>query len=161
MRKLAILVIAAGLLQAADVFPTISGTALSGAAVTLPEAGSGHATVVVVGFTHTSQTQSDAWVRKLGNEFAFYSLAVIEDAPRLVRGMITSGMRSGVAKAQQGRVLTVTKGEKELKVAVGFEQADDAYVVVLDGTGAITWRYHGAPTDAAVAELHAQAESAR
>jgi len=153
--------VAAGLAAGAEQFPSVSGTTLTGAAVTLPDAGKGHPTVIIVGFTHGSQSQTDPWARKLDGVLDYYSIAVIEDAPRLVRGMILSGLKGSVPKERHTRVLTVTKGEKELKAAVGFERGDDAYIVLLNGDGAIQWRHHGAPDDGAVAELKALAGAGR
>lgn len=156
-RYTALLFCAAGLALAADSFPVIEADSLAGAKVTLPAAAKGHPTVVIIGFTHESQNQTDAWARKVAGQYDYYSMAVIEDAPRLVRGMITSGMKKGVPKDQLGRVMTVTHGQKELKAAVGFDRGADAYVLLLDGEGAIRWRSHGAPADAALAELKSQA----
>jgi hypothetical protein len=82
-----------------------------------------------------------------------WSVAVLEDAPRLVRGMIVHGVKSGTPKEEYDRFVVVVKGEKELKDAAGFEKPDDAYLMVVDGKGAIRWRFHGPVTDAAVQEV--------
>ena len=103
--------------------------------------GKGHATAIVIGFTHASQTQTQAWGNKLAGQMDYYSIAVIEDVPRLVRGMISSGMKSSTPKEQRERVLLVVKGETELKEAAGFERPDDAYIVLLDRDGQIRWPF--------------------
>ncbi len=143
--------------QAADVFPVIGGDSLAGTKVSLPDAAKGQVTAVVVGFTHGSQTQTDGWSKKLAGQLDYFSLAVIEEAPRLVRGMISSGMKGSVPKDQRARVLLIAKGEKELKAAAAFDRPDDAYVVLLDRDGQIRWRFHGPVTDAALTELKNQA----
>jgi hypothetical protein len=141
----------------ADQFPAIGGDNLLGAKVALPDAAKGHVTAIVVGFTHASQTQTQAWSAKIASQLDYYSIAVIEDAPRLVRGMISSGMKSSVAKDQRDRFVLATKGEKELKEAAGFDKPDDAYLLLIDRDGQIRWRFHGPVSDGALGELKSQA----
>src|SRR6185312_14216305 len=102
---------------------------LLGAKISLPQASSGHVAVVIIGFTHASNSQVREWSTPLQHELPTYPIAVLEDAPRLVRGMATAGIKSGVPRDQRDHFLIVTKGEKALKEAVGFERPDDAYVV--------------------------------
>ena len=115
----------------------------------------------MIGFTQKSQTASEAWSKQLkadlGKDFPFYSIAVLEDAPRLLRGMITGSIKKTVPKDDQDRFLIVTKGQKELKIAFGFDKAaqDDAYLAFIDKTGKITWKYHGKPTPATTAQIKA------
>ena len=124
----------------AEQFPRIEGQNLLGQKMALPDAAAGHPAVVVIGFTHGSQKQTKAWAARLQHEFPTYSIAVLEDAPRLVRD-------------QRDHFIVVYHNEKELKQAAGFDRPDDAYVLLLDKDGAIRWRFHGPVTDAAVDEL--------
>jgi hypothetical protein len=156
MRLLALLLLS-GIAWGADSFPAIEGESLLGAKVALPDAAKGHPTAVVIGFTHASQNQIQPWTLRLQSDFGAYSIAVLEDAPRLVRGMATSGIRGSVPKNLRDHFLIVVKGEKLLKEAAGFERPDDAYVILMDGAGAIQWRFHGPLTDSAYAELKTKA----
>jgi hypothetical protein len=133
-------------------FPKIQGETLAGKKISLPEA-FGDRSVVIVGFTHASQTQTKAWSQRLRGQVPAWSIAVLQDVPRLVRGMVAHGIKSGTPKEEYGRFVLLYSGEKELKDAAGFEKPDDAYVMVVDGTGAIRWRFHGPVTDAAVLEV--------
>jgi hypothetical protein len=140
----------------ADSFPAVDGESLLGAKVSLPGALKGHAAVLVLGFTHASQTQTLAWNAKLESldlSSRTFSIAVLEDAPRLVRGMATSGIRNSVPKNRRNRAFIVVRGEKALKEAVGFDRPDDAYLALIDHDGIIQWRLHGAVTDAAAEDL--------
>ena len=85
-----------------------------------------------------------------------YSIAVLQDVPKLVRGMAVHGIKSGVPPEQQGRFLLVYHNEAELKQAAGFATPDDAYLLVLEPGGAIRWRFHGPVTDSAIEQLLAQ-----
>jgi hypothetical protein len=136
-------------------FPRIQGETLAGKKVELPGAFGGQV-VVVIGFTHGSQAQTKVWGQRLRGQGA-WSVAVLQDVPRLVRGMVVHGIKSGIPKEGYDRFVSVYLGEKELKEAVGFEKPDDAYVMVVDETGAIRWRFHGPATDAAVQEVQGMA----
>lgn len=143
-------------------FPRVEGESLAGKSVVLPEAASGHATVLVLGFTHASQSQTKAWAERLHQQFrdpaavAVYSIAVLEEVPRLVRGMAVHGIRSGVPQDQRETFLLVYHDEKALKQVASFEQPDDAYLLVLDRQGNVHWHFHGAVTGNAVESLAAQ-----
>ena len=144
-------------LARAEQFPRIEGENLLGKKVALPDATNGHAAVIVIGFTHGSQNQTKAWTASVQNEVPVYSIAVLEDAPRLVRGMAVRGMKGGVPEDKRGHFLVIYQNEKELKQAAGFDRPDDAYVFLLDKDGTIHWRFHGPVTDAALQELESQA----
>ena len=116
----------------------------------------GQPALLIIGFTHGSQTQTKAWSVRAHDRFPAWSIAVLEDVPRLVRGMATHGIKSGTPKDQYDRFVLVYRGEKQLKEAAGFDRSDDAYLLVIDGSGAIRWRYHGPVTDAAVEQIGAQ-----
>ncbi len=85
---------------------------------------------------------------------------VLEDAPRLVRGMITHSIKGSTPKEDYEHVVLVFHGEKQLKEAAGFERADDAYLLMVDSAGAIQWRYHGPVTDQAVEQATAAFKNA-
>lgn len=137
----------------AQQLPRIEGTNLLDQKVELPEAAGGHAAVLVLGFTHASQHEVKPWAAKLTPLHPTWQVAVLQDVPRLVRGMVEHGIKSGTPADQRGHFLMAFHGEKELKDAAGFSAPDDAYVLVIDGSGAIRFKYHGAVTDSALGEL--------
>ena len=145
----------------AEQFPRMAFENLPGQTVTLPDAAAGHAAILVIGFTHASQKQTKPWSEKLNHAYPkpgpvmVFSVAALEDVPRLVRGMATHGIRGGVPEAERDRFLLLFKHEKELKQAAQFATPDDAYVILLGSGGAILWRFHGPVSDAALAELAA------
>jgi len=143
--------------------PKTAGESLAGQQVMLPDSVKGHSSVVIVGFSKSSQNRVKDWNtrarKELGDSFNVYQVAVLEDAPRLVRGMITHAMKGSTPAARQDHFLVVVKGEPELKKAAGFSESDDAYVLLLDGAGEIRWRTHGAVNDAALQNLRTQADN--
>jgi hypothetical protein len=68
--------------------------------------------------------------------------------------MIISQMKSGIAGARQKQFLIVTKNVDWWKRALGADGGDDhAWIVVMQRGGVVTWRGHGAVTEAAYQNL--------
>lgn len=136
----------------AQTLPRIEGETLSGKKVTLPD---GKRAVLIIGFTHGSQAQTKAWSQRVHNQFDTWSISVLEDVPRLMRGMVSHSIKGSIPREEHDRFLLVYHGEKELKQAAGFDRPEDAYVLAIKGSGAIEWRFHGPVTDAAMQEAAA------
>lgn len=138
--------------------PRTAGESLAGQPVTLPDSFKGHVAVVIVGFTKGSQSAVKDWDagarKQLGDGIDVYQVAVLEDAPTFVRGMIKHSMKGAIPADRQSHFLVVVKGEGELKKAADFSVADDPYVFLLDGTGDVRWRAHGAVSEAVLKELN-------
>jgi hypothetical protein len=145
--------------------PQITGESLSGKRTQLPSASAGSVAILCIGFSHASQSQLKPWAERAANEFRekgrvlVYSIAVLEDAPRLVRGMAVHGMKSGVPAQQHDRFLVIYHGESELKRISGFQRPEEAYILLLDRKGEIQWRGHGPVSDGAFQELTDRAYS--
>src|SRR4051794_23268716 len=99
---LCLLAICTGLLHA-QALPPVEGETLSGKKITLPAAFAGQPTLMIVGFTHASQAQTKAWSIRVRGRFPAWSVAVLEDVPRLVRGMAVHGIKGGTPKDQYDR----------------------------------------------------------
>jgi hypothetical protein len=139
--------------------PRITGENLSGKQVSLPFASRGLVAIICIGFSHASQSQLKPWAERATKTFGrndrvlVYSIAVLEDAPRLVRGMAVHGMKSRVPAQQHDRFVVVYQGESELKRITGFQRSEDAYILLLDRRGEIRWVSHGPVSDATLQEL--------
>jgi hypothetical protein len=150
---------------AAQQFPHLQEENLNGRQVTLPDAAAGKVAVLVLGFSHASSTPTGAWAKRAQEDFGknpnfvLYQLAVIEEAPRFVRGMITSGIKKGIPENQRGYFVPVVHDEAELKKLVNYKEADDAYIVVLDRGGKVVYQTHGATVGAAYDELHTKVQT--
>jgi len=148
--RIATAVLACALAAVAQQFPAIEAENAREHRMKFPD---GKAAVVVIGFTHASQNQTKAWAQRLAGHYNLWSIAVLEDVPRLVRGMANHGIKSSGPADQRDQFLLVYKGEKELKDAAGFSTPDDAYILVVDKGGVIKWKFHGPVTDAAMQQL--------
>jgi hypothetical protein len=134
--------------------PKIEGENLSGHKVVLPDAAAGKVAVLIFGFTKASKLQTGAWADTLQADFVartdvlLYQLPVLEDVPRILRSIVISGIRKGVAENKRDRFIPVLQGEADLKKLVHYKEPDDAYLVVLDRAGSIVQQMHGAFNDA-------------
>ena len=139
--------------------PKIESESLAGRKVALPEAAAGKVAVLVIGFSKASKTPTNAWAKKVAADFGsrpafeLYQMAVLEDVPRLIRGIVISSIKSGVPESMRDHFLPVLHGEAELKKLVGYQEPDDAYMVVLNRSGKVVHQQHGALTDASYSEL--------
>ena len=108
-----------------------------------------------MGFTHGSQTTTEAWTKRIQSDlgktagFELYQLPVLEEVPRFIRSMVVSGIKKGVPENQRANFIPVLHNEAEIKKLVGYKEPDDAYIVVLDRSAKIAYQTHGAtPTRA-------------
>ncbi len=143
-------------------FPEIQAETLSGKHVAMPGVAQGMPTLFVIGFTRASKDQTGYWSKKIpGDMVNFYSVAVLEDVPRLVRPAVTHSMKSDTPKEKRDRLLLIYSGEKELKEAAGFEAPDDAYLILIDPGGEVRWRFHGPFSHTKLKEMRDQADAMR
>lgn len=156
---------ALALAQAPQTLPSMEGESLTGQKVEMPSAARGKVSVLIFGFSKASKKPTSAWADKIfadfgaQPEFALYQLPVLEDVPRLVRGMVISGMRKGERENMRDHFVPLLHGEKELKAFVHFKEPDDAYLVLLDRSGQVAQQIHG-PFDAdAYAHLRTSIQS--
>lgn len=137
----------------AQVIPHTEAEALSGKKVVLPDAFAGRPALFTIGFSRNGGDSAGRWGKDLRKELAglsdlhFYSIAVLQDAPKLMRGMIKHGMRSGTPKAEQDSFIVLEQDEDAWKKVAGFADPNDAYILLVDSAGNVKWRAHGKSPD--------------
>ena len=136
--------------QSHSAMPPIEGQSLAGRKVVLPDAAAGNLAVLIFGFTRASKTPTSDWAKKLRADFRqsaldVYQIPVLEDVPRLIRGMVISGIKKGVPENERHHFVVVVQSEAELKNFVGYKEPDDAYLVLLDRKGNVIEQLHGPP----------------
>jgi len=145
--------------------PRLEGESLAGHHIVLPDVASGKVAVLIFGFTKASKVPTAAWAKKISADFAtqpsftLYQLPVLEDVPRLIRGMVISGIRKGVPDETRDHSVPILNGEAELKKLVTYKEQDDAYLVVLNREGKVVAQMHSPLTDATYAPLKMQLQS--
>jgi hypothetical protein len=137
--------------QSGSAMPRVEGQSLTGNKVVLPDAAVGKITVLILGFTRASKTPTSNWAKQIRADFAnqqaveLYQIPVLEDVPRLIRGMVISGIKKGVPENQRDHFIVMLHSEAELKNFVGYQEPDDAYLVVLASDGKVAQQLHGRP----------------
>jgi hypothetical protein len=133
----------------AQVIPHTEAETLSGKKIVLPEAAAGHPAVFIVGFSRAGGDSSGRWDKQLRQDFAtesnvrVYSVAELQDAPKMVRGMIRHGMRGSIPKNEQDSFVLLYQDEDVWKKLADFSDPNDAYILLVDSADNIRWRTHG------------------
>ena len=134
----------------AQVIPHTEAETLSGKKIVLPDAASGHPAVFIVGFSRAGGDSSGRWGKQLRQEFSnvqIYSVAELQDAPKMVRGMIRHSMRGNIPQNEQDTFVVLYQDEDVWKKLADFSDPNDAYIVLVDSAGRIRWRTHGKDPD--------------
>ena len=132
-----------------DRMPPLRGEFLSGRKAVLPDAASGRVALTALGFTHESRFAVETWIARFRQDFGtdsavtFFEVPVLGGMARVARPFIDGGMRRGTPKALHENVITVYGGASEWKLRLGFREADDAYLLLLDRAGHVVWRHAG------------------
>jgi hypothetical protein len=96
IRKMIPLCLVVASCVAAENLPVTEAEALSGQKVEFPTALAGMPAICVFGFSKEAGDKTKVWMTKLNDQgVKAWSVANLEGAPALVRGMIRSSMRKG------------------------------------------------------------------
>jgi hypothetical protein len=137
-----------GSVSIAQALPATPGETLSGKRIVLADVVHGHNTVLVAGFSRQAGPGSGDWVKAIHADPAFagtevYQVAMLADAPSLMRGMIRSGMKKGVSSADQDRFVVLTEDENSWKSYFDVTTKSELYVALIDPAGKTLWHGHG------------------
>ncbi len=132
----------------ADALPTFPAETLSQKSVSFPEDLPPKPTLLIIAFTEEASAETERWSREtrpLTNSlnFVVYDLAVIEDAPRFVRGTIRRSLRKRIPEAIHESFFVVTQNSRLLKKAVDYDNAEEVYLVLLDEEHRVVWKGSG------------------
>ncbi len=133
--------------------------------IVLPDAAAGRVAVLIVGFSKKSSEASERCEKQIfqdygaGGQVAIFRVAVLESAPRLLRGFIRSGIEKNIPKEKRDNFVLLFHGEAEWKKLVHFADPDGAYLLVLDRNGGVRWVGHGNPDAAGLADVKAQIDA--
>ena len=139
--------------------PATQGTVLTGSQVALPQELTGKEGVLVVGFSQSAREEVTAWGKRLAAEYRdsptvlYYEMPVLAGVPKLLRAWVLKKVAAGVPDRAKARCLPVFDHEADWKAASGFARDEDAYVLLVDGTGKVIWRTEGSADDERFAEL--------
>lgn len=130
--------------------PPLQGEYLNGQRANLPHDSSGRTALLMLGFTYESRFAVEAWAKRFRQDFgnrpkvAFFEIPMIGGLARLGKWFNDRGMRQGTPKTDYGNVITVYGGTDAWKQRLGFKDPNAAYLVLIDRSGKVIWRYAGA-----------------
>ena len=134
-------------------FPTVSGSNLQRARLTLPQDLQGELNLVLIAFQQWQQTQVDTWIpfaMQLEETFPavrYYELPTIRRLNTLARTFVNEGMRAGIPDlVARERTITLYLDKKAFREALQLPGEDDIHVLLLDRQGRVLWRAEGAFT---------------
>jgi hypothetical protein len=135
----------------AEVMPPLHVATLSGENLVVPVQTTATPSLFVVGFTKKSREQTSQWTQRLerdnrGGEPP-YQVAILDDVPRFLRGLVVHAIRSGVPERLHKRFLIVFDNAEVWKRLTRFLSPDDAYVFVIAAGGKLVWRTEGKVTE--------------
>ena len=145
-----------------DLLPPLRGEFLNGRTAVLPEAASGRVAFLMLGFSYDSRFPVEAWAKRFQQEFAgkpglsTFEIPMIGGMARMGKWFIDSGMRRGTPKEDHEKVITVYGGTDSWKRRLGVRDPKAAYLLLLDQSGKVVWRYAGSFDEAAYRVLASQ-----
>jgi hypothetical protein len=150
---IALLLVCATTARAGERLPSLPVETLAGASLVVPGAWPSQPVLLVVGFSRDARDTCRAWSERLrGTDrpegAAVYQVAVIDDVPGLLRGLVARGIRKGVPPALHERFLLVTEQGQAWRKLAGYTQPDAAYLLLFDAQHALRWHASGSPDDA-------------
>src|SRR5712672_324349 len=118
--------------------PQIKGTTLEDQAIILPDAVRGKVTLLIITFSKAAGELGRGWNDPFhkdhpqDDKVTSYAIAMLEDVPSLLRGMVRGGIKRGVPLLMRRRFLTVSQDENQWKQYVGLKNDKDPYLILFD-----------------------------
>ena len=137
----------------AQSIPHTEAETLAGKKIALPDAFAGHPAILVIGFSRSGGNSAGRWSKQLRQDLAenrnvrIFSIAELQDAPTLARGLIRHGMRAGIPQNEHDSFVLLYQDEDVWKKLAEFSDTNDAYVLLVDSAATIRWRGHGKSPD--------------
>jgi hypothetical protein len=147
-------------LNPGDAFPALEAATLNDGKAKLPDAAAGKTALAVFSFGRDATAHVKAYGDRFVKDFGaagFFNVAVLDGAPRLLRGMIRGGMKKDVPASLHGQTLLVFADGDLWKKRVKFTSDKHAYLVLLDAKGQVRWMSHGLFEEKKYEELKAAA----
>ena len=150
---------AAAPLHVGDTLPVVTGETMSGKTLALPPAASGPAAILVFSFSRAGGNDAQIWNDHVSKEtkdnshVRSFTVMMLESVPRILRGIVTSGIRKQMPPAMHERCIFVFRDEAIWKNRFAVSDERRAYVVLIDAGAHIYWMNAGPFSDSAFEKL--------
>ncbi len=146
-------------LRLGDPLSDVTGQSLSGNPAHLLMTVEGKIALVVFSFSEAGGKDTQLWDRDLLRDFgsnrsvALSTVIMLESAPRLLRGVIVSKLKSDMPPSLHESTIVSYENEQLWKQRLNVANDSHAYVILLGQDGRIRWRNSGAFNNAEYEEL--------
>ena len=146
--------------------PKLHGNTLDRTGIVIPDACVGKVTLLLLGFSKNGGQLTAAWRTPFLADFppdprlTYYTVALLERAPSLLRGMIRAGMRRSTPLAERAHVVTAMVDESAWINYMKLKDDRLPAVLLLDQTGRLSWFYIGSFDSSHYASLKTAAKAA-
>lgn len=126
-----------------EMFPSVTGEALNGPEVNIPEDFRGKPVVLLVGYVQDAQFDADRWLLGLMQaklDVEIREVPTIEGLmPGMFAGTIDNGMRKGIPEEDWPSVVTVYGDAGDIVDLTGNTTPRNIRVLLLDRDGRVAW----------------------
>lgn len=132
-------------LRVGDSLPDVAGQNLLGSQTHLSTLTTGKVAVVVFSFSKAGGKDTQLWNRQVLRDFGsnhsvtLSTVIMLESAPRLLRGVIVSGIKNDMPVSLRDSTIVSYENEKLWKQCLAVTDDGRAYVLVLGKEGHILW----------------------
>jgi hypothetical protein len=151
-------------LKPGDTMPQLAGQSLTGKPVDLPSGMGDGQIVLIVSFSHSAGRDSQNWGEHLSKDYPhlnIYNAIFLEAAPKLVRPMAVSGIKSGMPPFIQDRAVILYRDESLWKQRLEIKDDSWARVILIDPGGRIRWISPGPFGDAVYQALGKEVQTSK
>lgn len=124
-------------------FPEVTGEALDKKTWRIPQEWAGEPTLALLGYVQDSQFDIDRWLIGLDmtqTQVKVYEVPTVKGLiPRMIKGTINEGMRSGIPAPIWSAVITVYADGERVQRFTGNERPRNARVILLDAQGVVRY----------------------
>jgi hypothetical protein len=131
-------------------FPTVNGSNLQRAKLTLPQDFEGDYNLLFIAFQQWQQEEVNSWIplaESCETQFpglVYYELPTIRALKPFSRFFINEGMRAGIPNPKsRERTITLYLDKDDFRTALGLEDEEHIFALLIDHQGEELWRARG------------------
>lgn len=141
-------------------FPTVNGSNLQRAKLTLPQDFEGKYNLLFIAFQQWQQDEVNTWIPLAESceaqypGLVYYELPTIRSLNALSKFFINEGMRAGIPNSKsRSRTITLYLEKDDFRTALGLEDENHIFALLIDHQGNELWRARGSLSQSSEASL--------
>ena len=141
-------------------FPTVNGSNLQRARLTLPQDFEGKYNLLFIAFQQWQQDEVNTWIPLAESceaqypGLVYYELPTIRSLNALSKFFINEGMRAGIPNSKsRSRTITLYLEKDDFRTALGLEDEEHIFALLIDHQGNELWRACGPLSQSSEASL--------